>query len=32
MHIDFLWLLSLVGLIGDLPSDARAFSLTSFET
>ena len=31
-HIDFLWLLFLVGLIDDLPSHARAFSLTSFET
>ena len=30
-HIDFL-LLFLVGIIDDLPSDARAFSLTSFET
>ena len=31
-HIDFLRLLCLVGMIDDLPSDARAFSLTSFET
>ena len=30
-HIDFLWLLFLVGMIDDLPSDARTFSLTSFE-
>ena len=30
-HIDFLRLLFLVGMIDDLPSDARAFSLTSFE-
>ena len=27
-HIDFLWLLLMIGMI--LPSDARAFSLTSF--
>ena len=31
-HIDFLWLLFLVGMTGDLPPDARVFSLTSFET
>ena len=31
-HIDFLRLFFLVGMIDDLPSDARAFSLTSFET
>ena len=31
-HVDFLRLLFLVGMIDDLPSDARAFSLTSFET
>ena len=31
-HIDFLWLLFLVGMTDDLPPDARAFSLTSFET
>ena len=31
-HIDFLRLLSLVGMIDDLPSDAKAFSLNSFET
>ena len=31
-HIDFLRLLFLVGMIDDLPSDARAFSLTSSET
>ena len=30
-HIDFLRLLFLVGMMDDLPSDARAFSLTSFE-
>ena len=29
---DFLRLLFLVGMIDDLRSDARAFSLTSFET
>ena len=32
MHIDFLRLLFLVSMIDDLPSDERAFSLTSFET
>ena len=31
-HIDFLWLLFLVGMIDDLPSDARAFFFASFET
>ena len=31
-HVDFLRLLFLVGMIDDLPSDARAFPLTSFET
>ena len=31
-HVDFLRFLFLVGMIDDLPSDARAFSLTSFET
>ena len=31
-HIDFLRLLFLVDMIDDLPSDARAFSSTSFET
>ena len=31
-HIDFLRLLFLVGMIDDLPSEARAFSSTSFET
>ena len=31
-HIDFLRLLFLVGMNDDLPSDARAISLTSFET
>ena len=31
-HIDFLRLLFLVGMTDDLPSDARAFSSTSFET
>ena len=31
-HIDFLRLLFLVGMIDDLLSDARAFSLISFET
>ena len=31
-HIDFLRLLFLVSMIDDLPSDERAFSLTSFET
>ena len=31
-HIDFLRLLFLVGIIDDLPSDARAFSLTCVET
>ena len=31
-HIDFLRLLFPVGMTDDLPSDARAFSLTSFET
>ena len=31
-HIDFLRLLFLVGMIDDLPSAARAFSLASFET
>ena len=30
-HIDFLRLLFLVSMIDDLPSDARAFSLTAFE-
>ena len=30
-HIDFVWLLFLVSMIDDLPSNARAFSLTSFE-
>ena len=30
-HIDFLRLLFLVGMIDDLPSDARTFFLTSFE-
>ena len=29
-HIDFLRLSFLVGMIDDLSSDARAFSLTSF--
>ena len=31
-HVDFQRLLFLVGMIDNLPSDARAFSLTSFET
>ena len=31
-HVDFLRFLFLVGMIDDLPSDARALSLTSFET
>ena len=31
-HIDFLRLLFLVGVIDDMPCDARTFSLTSFET
>ena len=31
-HIDYLRLLFLVGRIDDLPPDARAFSLSSFET
>ena len=31
-HTDFLRLLFLVGMTDNLPSDARAFSLTSFET
>ena len=31
-HVDFQRLLFLVGMIDNLPSDARAFCLTSFET
>ena len=31
-NIDFLRLLFLASMIDDLPSDERAFSLTSFET
>ena len=31
-HTEFLRLLFLVGMTDNLPSDARAFSLTSFET
>ena len=31
-HIDFLRLMFLVGMIDDLPSDVRVFSLTSFDT
>ena len=31
-HADFLRLLFLVGMTDNFPSDARAFSLTSFET